>query len=142
MSQKTIKIISWMLTILLTLLFVMSALIKLTFGEMALEQASVLGIDPYTFRMLGVVEIVSIVLFTMPRTGVLGSLLLIAYMGGAIAVHVQHHQAIAGVVIIEGLIWVTSALRFPELSQRLFTSRKLFKNISIEKDKIKIIDTK
>ncbi|AYB35685.1 DoxX family protein [Chryseolinea soli] len=119
MSQKATAITGWILTILLAFLFSMSALMKLTLNETGLVQASALGIEAGTFRMIGVIEILSVILFVVPRTGVAGALLLIAYMGGAIATHVQHQQSVAGVVLIEVLIWLTASLRFPELGRRL-----------------------
>ncbi|WP_228450610.1 DoxX family protein [Chryseolinea soli] len=118
-SQKATAITGWILTILLAFLFSMSALMKLTLNETGLVQASALGIEAGTFRMIGVIEILSVILFVVPRTGVAGALLLIAYMGGAIATHVQHQQSVAGVVLIEVLIWLTASLRFPELGRRL-----------------------
>lgn len=119
MSQKAIKITGWVLTTLLALMFSMSAFMKLTLNATALEQAAALSIDTGIFRIIGVVEIVSVVLFLAPRTGVAGALLLIAYMGGAIAAHVMLKQPLGVVVLIEALIWITAALRFPELGQRL-----------------------
>lgn len=124
MSSKAIKITGWTLTGLLTILFAMSAFMKLTLNATALEQAAALGLEAGTFRMLGVVEIASVVLFIVPRTGVVGALLLMVYMGGAIAMHVQHQQPLGGVVWIETMIWIAAAVRFPELKQRLVTADK------------------
>lgn len=129
MSQKTIKRSGWILTILLGLLFALSAFMKLSQNETALAQAASLGIDADTYRLLGIVEVISLVLFIVPRTGVLGSLLFIAYMGGAIASHLQHQQPITVAVIIQVLIWIAVAFRFPELLQRLFPAvQKLTRN--------------
>lgn len=122
MSQKTISIIGWILTTILGLLFTMSAFMKLTQNETALEQAASIGLDATTYLFIGIVEVISLVLFIIPRTGVVGALLLIAYMGGAIATHLQHQQPIAIAVSIQILLWITAFVRFPELKQRLFAS--------------------
>lgn len=122
MSQKTIKIIGWVLTGILALLFTMSAFMKLTQNEMALAQASSIGLDPNTYFLIGMVEIASLILFLFPRTGILGSLLLIAYMGGAIVTHLQHQQPIVMAVAVQILLWITAIIRFPELKQRLLSS--------------------
>ncbi len=119
MSQKVIKTTSWVLTIVLVFLFAMSAFLKLTQHETALAQAASMGIDGDTYRLIGVIEIISLILFIIPRTAVLGSFLLIAYMGGAIATHLQHQQPIAVAVGVQALIWITIAVRFPELRKRL-----------------------
>lgn len=123
MSQKTIKIIGWILTIILGLLFTMSAFMKITQNQTALAQAASMGIDANTYQFIGIIEIISLLLFIIPRTGVLGAMLLIAYLGGAIATHLQHQQPIAMAVSIQTLLWITAFLRFPELKQRLFSNK-------------------
>ena len=125
MSQKAIKITGWVLTIVLGLLFTMSAFMKLTQNEEALAQASSMGIDAATYQFIGVVEIISLLLFIIPRTGVIGTLLLVAYMGGAIATHLQHQQPIAMAVTIQILLWITAFVRFPELKQRLLSTKSI-----------------
>lgn len=119
MSQKTIKIMGWVLSILLALLFTMSAFMKLTQNETAVTQASAVGIDAATYQIIGIIEIVSLILFLIPRTGVLGTLLLVAYMGGAIVTHLEHQQPIGMAVGVQVLLWITAFVRFPELKQRL-----------------------
>lgn len=124
MSQKTIKITGWTLTIILGLVFTMSAFMKLTQNETALAQASSFGIDTTTYQFIGIIEIISLILFIVPRTGILGTLLFVAYLGGAIATHLQHQQPIAMAVIFQTLLWITAFIRFPELKQRVFSIKK------------------
>ncbi|GEC78092.1 DoxX family protein [Flavobacterium aquatile] len=123
MSQKTIKIAGWILTIILVLLFTMSAFMKITQNDTALAQAASMGIDASTYRFIGIIEIISLVLFVIPRTGVLGTMLLIAYLGGAIATHLQHQQPISMAVSIQTILWITAFLRFPELKQRILGNK-------------------
>src|SRR5690554_6841798 len=125
MSQKAIKITGWALTVILALLFTMSAFMKLTQNETALAQASSFGMDATTYQFIGIIEIISLILFLIPRTGLLGTLLLVAYMGGAIVTHLQHQQPIVMAVAIQILLWVTAFIRFPELKQRLFSTPKI-----------------
>lgn len=122
MSQKTIKIVGWIMTIILALLFIMSAFMKLTQNETALAQATSFGIDAKTYQIIGLVEIISLVLFLIPRTAILGTLLLIAYLGGAIVTHLQHQQPITMAIIIQIFLWITAFVRFPELKQRLLST--------------------
>lgn len=118
------KTTGWVLTLVLALLFTMSAFLKLTQNETALAQAAAIGIGASTYQLIGVIEVISLILFIVPRTGVLGSLLLIAYMGGAIVTHLEHQQPIAMAVAVQVLLWITAALRFPELRQRLLPTRQ------------------
>jgi len=121
MSQKAIKITGWALTLILGLLFTMSAFMKITLNETALAQASSFGINATMYRLIGILEIISLILFIIPRTGVLGTMLLVAYLGGAIVTHLEHQQPVAMAVAIQILLWITAFLRFPELKQRLLS---------------------
>jgi len=126
MSTKAIKISGWALVGVLTFLFGFSAFLKLTHNPAALAQAASMGFDSGTFWLIGLIELVCLVLFLMPRTAFLGSLLLIAYMGGAIATHLQHQQPVFIAVVVETLIWVSLFLRFPILVREVlsFTKRE------------------
>jgi len=45
--------------------------------------------DASTARLLGIIGLVSTALYAIPRTSMLGAILLTAYMGGAISTHVR-----------------------------------------------------
>ena len=119
MVQRSMKITGWVLTALLALLFGMSAFMKIISDPEIVQQAASIGLDAATYRTIGIVEIFSLILFLIPRTGVLGALLLVAYMGGAIVTHLQHQEPIALAVTVQILLWLAAFLRFPELKQRL-----------------------
>ncbi len=119
MTQKTQNIIGWTLTVLVSLVLAASGVMKLIAGEETIKGAAAMGIPPGTLRLLGLVEIASMLLFILPRTAVLGTLLLAAYLGGAIATHVQNQQPIMMPVIIQSLVWIAALIRFPELSRRI-----------------------
>ena len=78
-----------------------------------------MGLTVDTVRILGAIEALSIILFIIPRTGLLGALLLSGYLGGAIATHLEHQQPVMMPVIIMCVLWITAVIRFPELSRRL-----------------------
>ncbi len=116
MNSKTKNIIGWVLAGLVAFIFVGSGIMKLMGGN--LEMAKSLGGET-NMMALGVLELVMVVLFLIPRTGVVGSLLIIAYTGGAMAVHLTTGQSIIFLVVIQIVIWLVSAYRFPELTSRL-----------------------
>jgi hypothetical protein len=120
MSTKTQKIIEWVLTGLVAFIFLGSAANKLMASPEALKMASGIGLDQAKFTAIAIVELLSIILFIIPRTGVLGTLLLVAYMGGAIAVHLSFGQPLAGPIGIAAFVWIVAVYRFPELRTRLF----------------------
>lgn len=119
MSSKVLKTGGWGLTILIALLFVYSAFMKFTLTG----DTPVYGMTPDTYKFIGIIEVMCLILFIIPRTGVLGALLLVAYMGGAIVTHLQHHESIAMAVTVQILIWTTAFIRFPELKQRLLVAK-------------------
>jgi hypothetical protein len=124
MSDKLKKIIYWVLTGLVAFVFVGSALGKLTADSDALKMAEGFGLNAQNYTILGVIEIISIILFIIPRTGVLGTLLLAAYMGGAIATHLEHGQSVIAPCVIQTFLWIVAIYRFPELKTRLLKSDK------------------
>jgi hypothetical protein len=73
--------------------------------------------------LIGTGEVVSALLFVIPRTHSLGVLLLSAYMGGAIVTHMQHGEAYISQSVILAVIWITGYLRHPELLQSFRTAR-------------------
>lgn len=119
MSSKTMNITGWILTIILGTLFLMSAAMKLTVDEATLASSS--GLSVNTYRIIAIVEIFSLILFIIPRTGIVGTLLLVAYLGGAIVSHLLNQESIAMAVSTQIVLWITALIRFPELKHRLFT---------------------
>jgi sorbitol-specific phosphotransferase system component IIC len=119
MNIKTKNIITGALTFIVVLIFAGSGIFKLVGGEATAEMAKGLGGNS-NLIILGILEIIIVALFLFPKTGVAGSLLMIAYMGGALAVSLVSGQPIIPLIFIQILIWITSVLRFPELGQRLF----------------------
>ncbi len=120
MNTKTKTIIGWVLSGLLALLFFFSAYTKLfdTSTE-AVKNAGALGLTISQMQVIGVIELLAIILFLIPRTGLLGLLLLAAYMGGAIATMLEHQQPVIIPAVVQAIVWIAATLRFPELSQRL-----------------------
>lgn len=120
MSTKTINIINWVLAGLVAFVFIGSAYSKLTANAEALKMGASFGLNANNFTALGIIEIVAAILFLIPRTAVLGTLLLVAYMGGAIATHLQHGQPLMAPIMIAAFVWIVAVIRLPELRSRLF----------------------
>ena len=119
MNSKTKNIIIWILTGIVVLIFAGSGIFKLVGGDATTGMAKGVG-GTNNLIVLGVLELIITGLFLYSRTGIMGSLFMIAYMGGALAVSLVTGQQIIPLIIIQILIWVTSVLKFPELGKRLF----------------------
>lgn len=118
MSPRARRRIGWGMAGLVVVLLAASALDKLSGSEHSLAMTSSFGIDPTTYRCLGVIELVSTALFLVPGTTVLGLLLLASYLGGAIATHLQHGQSMVLPAAIEAWVWATAFVRMPTLFAR------------------------
>jgi DoxX-like family len=122
MKTNTQKIIYWTLSGLVSFILVGSATAKLSGGDQAIEMAKGLG-GTTNLTILGILELLIAVLWLIPRTGVLATLLAVSYIGGAIAVHFVSNQPILVPVIIQTIIWAVAAYRFPELTKRFFNKQ-------------------
>jgi DoxX-like family len=110
------QIAGWVLTGLLTALFVGSSTMKLMRAKEVVEMFQKWGLGNEVL-LIGAGELASALLFVIPRTHSLGVLLLSGYMGGAIVTHMQHGESYVAQSIILLLIWVAGYLRYPQLLQ-------------------------
>jgi hypothetical protein len=78
-----------------------------------------MGLTPATMRNIGIIELIITLLFASNRTGVIGGVLLLAYMGGAIATHLEHGQSVVAPIAIAVFVGVVALFRFPELTLRI-----------------------
>ena len=120
MTDKTKNVIQWIASGLVGAIFLMSGTMKFNLPADALTQMASQGLTPAMAKNLAIIEILSAILFLIPRTSVLGTLLLTAYMGGAIATHFTHGQPLMAPCVILAVVWIVSVWRNVELKSRLF----------------------
>jgi len=77
------------LSTLIALLLLMDGAMKLVKPEPVLKGTVELGYSESVLVPLGIVLLVSTILYIVPRTAVLGAILLTGYLGGAVATHVR-----------------------------------------------------
>jgi hypothetical protein len=77
------------LTAFIVLLLVMDCAFKLFQHSEATAGTVELGYPASSVLVIGVIELVCLVAYLIPRTAVLGAVLLTGYLGGAIATHVR-----------------------------------------------------
>jgi hypothetical protein len=74
------------------------------------------GYPPGALLPIGVVEVACAVVYAVPRTAVLGAVLVTGYLGGAIATHVRLGQGIwIAPALLGVLAWLGLYLREPRL---------------------------
>lgn len=85
-------IASWTLTGLAVAFLGFDSVMKLAQLDSAIEVSAQLGFDASDVLVLGVIELVCLIVYLIPTTAILGAVLWTGYLGGAIAIHVQHHN--------------------------------------------------
>jgi hypothetical protein len=80
---------SYALTALVALFLTFDMVLKVLQLPPAVQGTTELGYPVNTVFGIGVIELVCLVLYLVPRTSVMGALLLTGYLGGAIATHVR-----------------------------------------------------
>ncbi|MFT4678948.1 MAG: hypothetical protein ACI84C_002540 [Flavobacteriales bacterium] len=59
-------------------------------------------------------ELIAVVLFVIPKTGCIGTILMTVLMSGAIAGHLAHTQNIGLQSMVIVFVWVAAILRYPD----------------------------
>jgi hypothetical protein len=77
------------LTILTVLFMLFDAFGKLAKFPQVLDASARLGIPPSQIVSIGILLLVSTIIYAIPRTAVLGAVLLTGYLGGAVAIQMR-----------------------------------------------------
>jgi DoxX-like protein len=115
--------VGMVLTTLSALFLTFDTVLKVLKLGPAVEGTVSLGYPLDSVRVIGIIELVCLVLYVVPRTSVLGALLLTGYLGGAIATHVRIGNPlfthIPFPVYVALLVWGGLYLRDPRLAELL-----------------------
>lgn len=101
----------WMLwtgrvvSVLVALMLIMSGIMKLVQPPQFVDEFSKFGYPAPSATGIGIVELVCTVLYLIPRTSVLGAILLTGYLGGATATHVRVSDSFIAPVIVGMIVW-------------------------------------
>lgn len=104
------NILAWVIASALTLLFLQSAYGKFANPEMM----DMMKLTDFAV-IIPIGEIVAALLFLFPKTNIFGGVLLSAYMGGAIIIHMTSGMSIFLPSAVLIMIWVVGILRNPDL---------------------------
>jgi DoxX-like family len=119
MKGNTTLWVGWGLTALTTLFLLMDAGMKVAGAQASIDATGALGFGSETTRTLGWILLVCTLLYLHPRTSVLGAVLLTGYLGGAIAVHLQHKDPLFSHVLfglyVGVFMWTGTFFRLPTL---------------------------
>ena len=92
-----------------------SAAAKLAHVPKVVEQMAASGFAGERLTFIAVLEIFCAVLFLIPSTRAAGLLLVSAFLGGAIATHMQHGHSAAQPSVFLAVLWLSAWLRHPQI---------------------------
>lgn len=102
-------------TAFVILFLAFDSIIKVLALVPAVEATAQLGYPVAAVRWIGLIELACVLLYALPRTSILGALLLTGHLGGAIATHVRVGSPLAShtlfPVYVALLVWAGLYLR-------------------------------
>lgn len=119
-ASKTQRIAGWILSGLVTAFLLFSASGKFMDWPGKEEMIKKMGYSIETTKGIGVVEVIATVLYVIPQTAFLGSILLTGYLGGATETHLRMGEPYFFPIIIGVLAWTGYALRRPDVIKSAF----------------------
>jgi hypothetical protein len=93
------------------LMMLTSAVMKFLKPASLVEEMARLGYDDKLALPIGIAEMACIVIYLIPRTSVLGAILLTGYLGGATATHIRVGDPFFIPIILGMFIWLGLFLR-------------------------------
>jgi hypothetical protein len=112
---------------LVTLFMVFDSTIKLLKLQPVIDSFVQLGYDPAVARGIGLLELIFTLLYVLPRTSLLGAVLLTGVFGGAIASHLRVGDPVFTHLLfgvyLGGLMWIGLLLRDRRVRELFFGTR-------------------
>lgn len=105
----------WVISVLASLVFLFSGLMKVKGGPELEQGLAHLGLPASMILTLAVLEIACVVIYLIPPTAVLGAILLAGYVGGAIVTHWRVGDPVVVQIVLGLLVWLGIYLREPRL---------------------------
>lgn len=115
----------WAITLFLAVMMLKGSVLKIRNPpEVTAHLGDKYGYSEDQFVGLALTEICCVALYVLPRTTMLGAILMTGYLGGAIATHVRIRDPFPDAVIYGLLTWLGVYLREPRLRELLPFSRR------------------
>lgn len=93
-------------SVLVALVFVISAFMKLKGGVEVMQGMAHLGLPESLIMSLAMLEISCVVIYLIPATSVLGAILLTGYIGGAICTHLRVGDPFFFQIVLGIFVWL------------------------------------
>jgi hypothetical protein len=112
------------ISVLASLVFLMSAFMKLKGGPELAQGMAHLGLPESMVMPLSILEISCTVIYLIPATSVLGAILLSGYVGGTICMHWRVGDPFFIQIALGILVWLGLYLREPRLKELIPLRRR------------------
>jgi len=99
------------ISVLVSLMFLMSAGMKLKGGPELAEGMAHLGLPSSMVVPLAILELTCVAIYLIPMTSVLGAILLAGYVGGAICTHWRVGDPVIVQILLGIFVWLGLYLR-------------------------------
>jgi Na+-transporting methylmalonyl-CoA/oxaloacetate decarboxylase gamma subunit len=123
--------LGWVMSVLAILFLLMDAIMKFVQPPVVISTTRALGwpADSRTLTLLGAILLVSTLLYALPRTALLGAILLTGYLGGAVATHARIYSPLLSHtlfgVYLGIFVWGGLWLRYPALRSLRLAGREV-----------------
>lgn len=101
-----------------------SAIAKIAGASRMVDGLTRAGIPPTAILPIAALELSCLALYLMPRTALLGTLLLTGYFGGATVTHLIGRESLLPPLAVGLVIWAGAYFRIPELPKLLPLRKK------------------
>jgi hypothetical protein len=118
--SKAARISGWVLTILAALFFLVDGVMKIAKAAVSVQGSADLGWPESLVAPIGYMLTIFTILYVIPRTAVIGAILISAYLGGAVAIMMAAGKPFAFPIIFCLLMWAGLGLREPRIRALLF----------------------
>ena len=99
------------ISVLVSLVFTMSAFMKVKGGAELMQGMAHLGLPESLIMPLAILEISCVVIYLVPATSVLGAILLTGFIGGAICTHLRVGDPFVIQIALGIVVWLGLYLR-------------------------------
>lgn len=112
--SKSARITGWVLTILSVLFLLADGVMKIFKAGVSMEGSIALGWPAEHVQTIGILLTIFTILHVIPRTAVLGAVLITAYLGGAVSVMMRLGVPYYFPIVMGVMLWVGLCLRDPK----------------------------
>lgn len=113
--SKGARITGWVLTILTVLFLLVDGVMKVAKAQVSIEGSTALGWPAEHVQTIGILLTIFTILHVIPRTAVLGAILITAYLGGAVSVMMRLGVPYYFPIVMGIMLWAGLALRIPKV---------------------------